>query len=736
VPIDRAATLRNAEKLLRQGKSEPAIAEYLRVVEDQPRDWNTANALGDLYVRAAQPEKAVEQFLRIADSLNAEGFLPKAAALYKKVIKLKPDHERALLQAASLAAAQGTLADARSYLAAVEETRRARGDAEGAAEIRIQIGTLDPADYDGRTRAAAARVEVGDVDGAIRDLKQIALELGGRGRHADAAEALQAAVRLAPDAADLRRQIVDAYIAAEDFARARDCSTTAIELKWLADGLDLRGRHDEAVEVRVEAARLDPGDNEIRTLLARAFVDRGDLGRASEYLTTETAGDDPQLLMMAAEVRLRAGQVDEAVGIARRLLSLDADRAAAVAELGCAVAGAAPDAGFAIVGLVVETVVESRDWTAAAALLNDFAGRAPDHIPALMRLVEVCVDGGLESRMCAAQALLADAYLAAGMTSEARFIAEDLVAREPWEPENIDRFRRALVMMNEPDPDGIIADRLGGQSPFTSTDLNDLPSLEPARAETLDAPATHHAAHQAFDTSETPKTSGTPESSETPETVPPARSHAIDIESLLSELEPLPVSLPAVQAKSENVEVDLSIVLNHLKRPQAETPVAPAPPPAEHQAAPSDADAPDLEDVFEQLRGEATRNSMVTAAEGEYRRALALHEAGDIDGCIAALEEASRTPKLRFATASMLGRIYKQKGSTEQAVEWLERAAQAPAPTPADYHALLFELADGLEVSGEVTRALAVCLELQADAGSYRDIDERVDRLAKTQARG
>ncbi|HEV3058058.1 MAG TPA: tetratricopeptide repeat protein [Vicinamibacterales bacterium] len=732
MPIDRAATLRNAEKLLRQGKLEPAIAEYLRVVEDQPRDWNTANALGDLYVRAAQPDRAVEQFLRIADSLSDEGFLPKAAALYKKVIKLKPDHERALLQAASLAAAQGTLADARSYLATVEETRRARGDGEGAAQIRIQIGTLDPADYVGRARAAAARVEVGDVDGAIRDLKQIALELAGRGRHADAAEALQGAARLAPDAADLRRQIVDAYMAAEDFPRAREWSSTAPELKWLADGLDLRGRHDEAVEVRVEAARLDPGDHEIRTLLARAFVERGDLGRAAEYLTTETAGDDPQLLMIAADIRVRAGQVDEAVSIVRRLLSLDATRAAAVGELGCAVAETAPDAGFAIVGLVVETVVESRDWVAAAALLSDFAGHAPNHIPALMRLVEVCVDGGLESRMCAAQALLADAYLAAGMTSEARFIAEDLVAREPWERVNIDRFRRALVMMNEPDPDAIIADRLGGQSPFTSTDLNDLPSLEAGRAEIPDAPATRQTAHQTLDTSDTLQTPSQPPLPPGP----PARSHAIDIESLLSELEPLPVSLPAVQAKSENVEVDLSIVLNDLKRPPAEVPVAPAPSPTERQAAPSDAPVPDLEEVFEQLRGEATRKSMVTAAEGEYRRALALHEAGDIDGCIAALEEASRTPKLRFATASMLGRIYKQKGSTEQAVEWLERAAQAPAPTPADYHEVLFELAEGLEVSGEVTRALDVCLELQADAGSYRDIDERVDRLAKTQARG
>ena len=89
--IDRAVTLRNAEKLLRQGKVDAAIAEYVRVVEDNPRDWNTANVLGDLYVRTSRSDKAIEQFLRIADSLREQGFLPKAAALYKKILKIKPD---------------------------------------------------------------------------------------------------------------------------------------------------------------------------------------------------------------------------------------------------------------------------------------------------------------------------------------------------------------------------------------------------------------------------------------------------------------------------------------------------------------------------------------------------------------------------------------------------------------------------------------------------------------------
>ena len=54
MPFDREGTLRKAEKLLRQGKLDQAIAEYRAVIEDQPSDWNTANTLGDLYVRAGQ----------------------------------------------------------------------------------------------------------------------------------------------------------------------------------------------------------------------------------------------------------------------------------------------------------------------------------------------------------------------------------------------------------------------------------------------------------------------------------------------------------------------------------------------------------------------------------------------------------------------------------------------------------------------------------------------------------
>jgi hypothetical protein len=101
VPIDRGDILRNAEKLVRQGKLDQAIAEYVRVLVDQPRDLNTGNTLGDLYLKVGQVDKTIDQFFRTADRLSDAGFLPRAAALYRKVLKIKLDHEPALLQADS-----------------------------------------------------------------------------------------------------------------------------------------------------------------------------------------------------------------------------------------------------------------------------------------------------------------------------------------------------------------------------------------------------------------------------------------------------------------------------------------------------------------------------------------------------------------------------------------------------------------------------------------------------------
>jgi tetratricopeptide (TPR) repeat protein len=167
-PFDREATLKAAEKALKLGKVDVAIAEYVKVVEAQPRDWNTANALGDLYVRAKQIEKGVKQYTRIADHLAEEGFYPKAAALFKKILKIKPEDEYAILQSGDLSAKQNKIAEAKTFFQQVMDRRRKKGDKKGATDIAIRMGTLDPEDLDARLKAAQLASENGDTTTALR----------------------------------------------------------------------------------------------------------------------------------------------------------------------------------------------------------------------------------------------------------------------------------------------------------------------------------------------------------------------------------------------------------------------------------------------------------------------------------------------------------------------------------------------------------------------------------------
>jgi len=426
-------------------------------------------------------------------------------------------------------------------------------------------------------------------------------------------------------------------------------------------------------------------------------------------------------------MQLRGGKIDEGMAIVRRLLEDDPSRREQIAVLGWGVAEHHPDAGFSLVELAADAAVALADWPGAAAALQEFVTRVPNHIPALMRLVEICVDGGLEATMYSAQGQLADAYIAAGAANEARFIAEDLVAREPWEKENVERFRRALVLLGEPDPDALIAARLSGESPFMSTDLFSL--SEVGKAEEPPAPSPEEEAEamarllaSAAEAEEGPKKSAPkkPVRRKSEEHHFELSSNAIDLDSILGDFEtPRPAA-----AVPHDVEVDLSVVLDDIKPGQA----APAPPQPQ-------APAEDLESVFGSMRDQSRRSGL-DDAEKEYKRGLALRKAGDIDGCIEALTKASRAPKLRFSTSWLIARLYRDRGMSPQALEWLGRAAQATAPNAEDGHLVLYELADLLEQSGESARALAICMELESDAPGYRDVAERIDRLTKVQAEG
>jgi tetratricopeptide (TPR) repeat protein len=626
MPIDREAVLRTAERLLRQGKLDGAIAEYIRLTDDQPRDWNSINTLGDLYVRAGRIDRAVAQFVRIADHLFDEGFLPKAAALYKKALKVKQDHEHTLFRLSEIAAQQGLLADAKLYLRQLIQQRQNRGDERGVAECVVRLGTIDEDDADAKMAAARAARTIGDIDGAIRLFQEAATAWQKQNREGEAADAL------------------------------------------------------------IGAAELRPDDEGLRATVARTLVAAGQLDRAQPFLTTSAMGDDPDLLLAVARRDLLDGRAAQAHAAQMRAVAMAPDRQEQVLKFADELLAAdRVEEAFGCTDVVVDAALLECAFDRAARLLNDFLARRCV-IAGLLKLVDVYVDAGLDERITAVQAQLADAYLDQGQPAAARVVAEDLLAREPGAEMHQQRLRRALIALGVDDVEEVIARQLEA-APIFSEPFDFGPAADPVTPP------------------ESPDASG-------PAVGTRASESSIDVEpdanpDVLSQRAASPV-LPEPGPSRESYEIDLSAALAGL---HSATPAPAVPAVARSNESVSDNAAQLFEQAQQHLQHGATAE------------ALAL------------LQAAARVPQFRFKASAQLGRLLVSRGDLVHGIEWLERAASASSGSQDESFAILYDLGDALERSGEPVRALALFMELEAEANAYRDVRMRIDHLTSGVAR-
>ncbi len=645
--IDREATLKQADKLVRQGKLDGAIAEYVRLIDEYPTDWNAINALGDLYLKAGNSDKALEQYIRIADHQFSEGFFPKAAALYKKALKLQAGHEHILLQLASVGERQGKFVDAKQYLKQVAKQREDRGEPRAAAECILRLGSMPEADVESRIAGAHAAQQIGDGFRAVELLKQA------------------------------------------------------------AQTLEKEKKRNEALQLLAEAADIDPFDAELRIRLAREFLSAGHLKQARVYLNFETAGDDVELLMALAMLEFADGREEDARVAVGRVLALAPDREPDIVKLADdLLAKARIESAYACVDAITDAALLQGDAAAAAAALQKFVTASP-YQPAVAKLAH---------------------------------IAEDLVRNDPASDAHADLLRQAFTLSGIPDADAAVTRVRAGQSAIESADA---PSIEAPSSDDLSPAAT--AAHV-----DTPEELPEVDVFVYPENETP-RAPQIDIEdipmmppSTSMEVPDPPLADEVGTVMLEMAEIDLSTALTALMSsapaPPLSAPATTAPveaPPAAplitEPPAVIDEPTPDIEDVFAQMRAKTAREQQASAALKHYEEGLQFVEQGLDKEAITALEAAARVPMLRFKAAARLGRLLIDRGDLNEGVEWLERAAEAPAPSPEEGYDLLYELAGALEAQGESARALAILIELEAEANGYRDVSTRIMYLSRVQ---
>jgi Flp pilus assembly protein TadD len=98
----RTDALDQAARHLRAGKLAEALALYRQLYDQEPEDWTVANALGDLHVRMNQTDEAIEVFMSLAEHMAQQGHTVKARALYRKVLRMRPNDPAATARVGEL----------------------------------------------------------------------------------------------------------------------------------------------------------------------------------------------------------------------------------------------------------------------------------------------------------------------------------------------------------------------------------------------------------------------------------------------------------------------------------------------------------------------------------------------------------------------------------------------------------------------------------------------------------
>ena len=185
--VKREKVVQTAEKYVQRGKIDAAIREYRKVLVEQPDDATTLNRVGDLYARSERIDEAIKLFTQIAQNYTADGFFPKATAIYKKIIKLDPTRLGVYEQLAGLYHRQGLLNEARTQYQVLADYYLKHDNLTSATAIYERMTEVDPDDPSLRVRLAELYQRQKLMDKAMAQYRRIAEMMLHHG-HPDEAE--------------------------------------------------------------------------------------------------------------------------------------------------------------------------------------------------------------------------------------------------------------------------------------------------------------------------------------------------------------------------------------------------------------------------------------------------------------------------------------------------------------------------------------------------------------------
>src|SRR5580693_5691583 len=209
-----------ARKFVDKGQIDKAVKEYLRIVQEDPKDVRVWLKIGDLYAKKGAKQDATDTYLKVARFYHEQGFIEKAIAAYKQILKLDARRVDVILKLAELYRERGNIHEAMQHFESVAAHFHREGNTKDALGTVVQLVEMDPENIATRIKLAELYSKEGLLEEAATQFTVACEQLRRQGRQDDFLKVAERLLWHKPDNHALNRELASLYLRRNDPRRA------------------------------------------------------------------------------------------------------------------------------------------------------------------------------------------------------------------------------------------------------------------------------------------------------------------------------------------------------------------------------------------------------------------------------------------------------------------------------------------------------------------------------------
>jgi len=697
--FDKAKILELAERQVKAGRTEEAIAEYKKLLAGDSPDLSINNIIGDLYVQLGRKEEAIRSFQTVASYYESRSYFSQALAIYKKISKIDPENVITIVRLGDLLISQGFTAEARrEYLKAEQKLRREKRVKE-LIFLYEKLIKLERDNISFKLSLAELLRQEGFVDEAVAQLN-------------DAAE-----IHLSRNELGEAEKIVE-------------------QARWLKEGnqrtmtnlveiLKKSNRRKYALEIVGEILKKDVDNVHFQTLLGSLYLEERELDRAEGIFSRIVAAHPVE-----TRARIKLGKV----------YALQ-DRA---------------EKAYELFDPLIASMLKKQKEDKAVGLLGIVLGAEHLHLPALERLAAIYKAKNHKSYLEVVNRVILEEARAKGLTEKMFVALAELLELRPRDKALVREYRElrrdlgfvdektgeadtlSAIEAEEGDIDLLLArvdlyisqglvrnarrilENLNIRFPHSPKIEEKIAALGEVKAE-IRAEEIQGAIGKVQDIES--KIEATPDLARTFLSViqdEGSTEKRVTSADLFADTEILP--LPTEEAE-ETKFYDLGQkIRDELEMIQGVF--------AQQLRGDISILEKELTEIVREFREQVRKKVETKDYETRFNLGLAYLEQGLVEEAIEEFLMASEDPGRALECSSIISKAYKQNNNYDEALNWLEKSLALVEVGSAEHFALLYELASVHEDNGDRRKALELYRRIQDWNPAYRDVSKKIDSLA------